>query len=641
MNKLVLSFLFLSFVLVCYSQTVFTYGNKSVSKDEFLRSFNKNPTAATNRKQALKDYLDLYINYKLKVQAAYAEKLHEDPTQQSELENFKQQIADNILNEEARIDELVKEAFQRSRKDIHLAQVFIEVMPGSDTSAAYKSIHSAYKALNTGKDFASVAKEYSGDEATQQSGGDLGYITVFTLPYEFENVAYKLKPGSHSAPFKSTLGYHIFKNIEERQAVGTRKVSQILIALPPSPNDEQKRSAAKVADSVYNLLNAGASFEALVRSVSNDNNTINNQGLLPEVAVGQYSAGFEQAAYALARPGDISRPFVTNHGYHILKLHEIKRVGADINDAVTLAYLKDKVTKDNRLIKAKKAFINKQLSVIRYKPSVYNEKELWRYTDSALQNRSLASFSQVNDKTTLFSFAKQKITVGDWIKFSKAIRQSAAVLSTLPYKALMQEYVKITAEEYYKNHLNEYSALFRQQVQEFKEANMLFGIMDVKVWSMANTDTAGLREHYEKHKVKYQWAPSADALIIVSTNQQAAHEVKQKIDPQFSNWRSVIEGYNGTVSADSGRYELGQLPVAEKTNFLPGVVTLPVKNEADGTYTFNYVIKVYKEKQQRNFEDARGMVISDYQQVLEDKWMADLKKKYPVKVNTAVFNSIK
>jgi peptidyl-prolyl cis-trans isomerase SurA len=641
MKKLVCTFLSLSLVIASYSQTIFTYGNKAVSKDEFLRAFNKNPNPVANRKQALKEYLDLYINYKLKVQAAYDAKLNEDPTQKFELENFKQQIAENILNEEARIDELVKEAFQRSQKDIHLAQVFVEVKPGGDTSAAYQAIQSAYKALKAGQDFTSVVREFSNDQVTKQSGGDLSFITAFTLPYQFENVAYKLKPGAYSAPFKSSFGYHIFKNVEERKSVGTRKVSQILIALPPFPSQDKLQSVTKQADSVYNLLQKGASFEDLVRSVSNDNNSVANGGLLPELGIGQYDAAFEQAAFALSKPGEISKPFLTNYGFHILKLQEIKPVATDYNDAMAVAAFKEKVTKDDRLTKAKKSHIARQLAVIKYKPSVYNEKELWRYTDSALSNGNTSSFAQVNAKTILFSFAQQKFTVADWMQFVKAIKQSSNPISRASYKELMQEYVNTTGAEYYRNHLSEYSPSFKQQVQEFKEANMLFGIMDVNVWSRANTDTAGLQEYYNKNKSKYQWEPSADALIIVSSNQQVAIEVKQKISPDFSNWRSVIDGYNGTVTADSGRYELSQLPVVDRTNFLPGVATVPVKNDIDGTYTFNYIIKVYKQNEQRNFDDARGMVISDYQQVLEDRWLAQLKKKYPVKVNTAVFNSIK
>ena len=120
-----------------FAQNVFTYGKNAVTKDEFEKAFNKNPNLPTDRKAALREYLNLYINFKLKVQAAYDAGLDKDPTQQYELQNFKTQLAENIINEQANIKELVKEAFDRSQKEVQLAQVFIEVPANADTTEAY------------------------------------------------------------------------------------------------------------------------------------------------------------------------------------------------------------------------------------------------------------------------------------------------------------------------------------------------------------------------------------------------------------------------------------------------------------------------------------------------------------------------
>ena len=87
--------------------------------------------------------------------------------------------------------------------------------------------------LKSGKSFDEVALKYSADPSVAQNKGNLGYITVFSLPYQFENIIYGLLPGKFSSPYKSNSGYHIFKNISQRKAVGRIKVSQILIAVPP------------------------------------------------------------------------------------------------------------------------------------------------------------------------------------------------------------------------------------------------------------------------------------------------------------------------------------------------------------------------------------------------------------------------
>src|SRR4051812_18304171 len=151
MNKLVLAGLFAILATGSFAQSLFTIGKVAVSKDEFLRAFNKNPVTGTERRKALKEYLELYINFRLKVQAAYDAGLDKDPNQQFELENFKKQLADNIINNEANVKELVKEAFERGQKEIHLQQVYIELPENVDTAEAYKKIQLAYKQLQAGK----------------------------------------------------------------------------------------------------------------------------------------------------------------------------------------------------------------------------------------------------------------------------------------------------------------------------------------------------------------------------------------------------------------------------------------------------------------------------------------------------------
>jgi peptidyl-prolyl cis-trans isomerase SurA len=641
MKRILLAFISFSIWANSNAQTVFTYGKNAVPKEEFLRAFNKNPTTASDRKKALREYLDLYINFKLKVQAAYDAGLDKDQTQQYELQNFRKQIADNIINDQANMKALVKEAFTRSQKDIHLAQIFIEVPAKGDTVEAYKKIHEAYKALQQGKDFTKVAEEYSSDPGSKQTGGDLGYITAFTLPYEYENIAYSIGPNTYTAPVRTAIGYHIFKNKGERKPLGSRKVAQILIAFPPNASDAERALAQRKADSVYQIIQKQKNFEEMVSAVSNDLSTNGNKGQLPEFGIGTYNPTFEEAAFALKTVGEVSKPIATNYGVHILKLLEIKPVAADEKDELYMASLQEKVSKDGRLTKAKKALVGKQLAMLKYKPGIYKEENLFKFTDSNYQQQTFKPYYGLNENTVLFSFATQNIKASDWLKFVRAVKSTPNEFSGKSYKELMADYVRTTADEYYRNNLEKYSPEFDKQVKEFKDANLLFGIMDKNVWGKANEDNKGLMTYYDQHKEKYTWAPSADALIVTCATEALATELQQKLTNNLTNWRSITDTYGTQVTADSGRYELSQLPVFERTRFTAGLLTTPVKNTSDGTYTFNYIVKLHPQKEPRSFEDARGMVISDYQQVLEDQWIASLKKKYPVKVNDPVFTTIK
>ncbi|GEO11495.1 peptidylprolyl isomerase [Segetibacter aerophilus] len=624
-----------------FAQTIFTYGNRAVTKDEFVSAFNKNPTAAADRKKSLKEYLDLYINFKLKVQGAYDAGLDKDATQQFELQNFKKQVADNIINDEANVKALVQEAFERSRKDIHLQQVFIEVAGNADTTEAYKKIQTAYKQLKDGKEFGSVAQEFATDEATKQSKGDLGFITVFTLPYDIETIAYNLKANSFSSPVKTKAGYHIFKNVGERKSSGTRRVAQILVAVPPNATIEDKKLAARKADSLYNLVKSGVDFGELAFTTSDDVSSNNNRGELPEFSTGTYDAPFENTAFSLKEKGDVSKPFQTAYGFHILKLLEARTAAGDLNDPAIFAALQEKVVKSNRLELSKKQLIQKKLSLLRYKPAPINSDNLYAFTNDALKKNTIAAVKGINLNTPIFSFAKQTVKAGDWINFVKNSSNTSYLTSKDNYQELYKDFISTTADKYYRDNLDVYSSDFSKQVKEFKEANLLFGIMEKNVWGKANTDTAGLVRYYNQHKSKYVWEPSADVIIVTCNKETLANDLQQKLKGNLNDWRQITSSNGTDISADSGRYELAQLPVTGKTNFVAGLITAPFKNNNDGTYTFNYLIKTYDAPAQRSFDDARGLVISDYQQVLENKWIAELKKKYPVKVNEAVFQSIK
>lgn len=630
---------FVALLLLCTiakSQPLFTYGNKTVTKEEFLRAFNKNPSLEPDRKKALREYLDLYINFKLKVQAAYDAHLQDDPNYSLETDNFRKQLSGNFINDEANIKALTDEAFRRSQEDIHLQQLFIATPGPKDTAAAYQKAQQALFDLNNGKSFAATVSKY----ATDESAADLGYITVFTLPYQYENIVYALKPNSHSSPVHSAYGYHIFYNAGIRPAVGRRKTAQVLITVPPGATPAEKAIYKSKADSIYRILQkTPGRWNEMVDLFSNDVTTASNHGVMQEFGIGQFSPAFESAAFSLAKPGDISEPVETGFGYHIIQLREIIPVAKSLDDAIVAAGFKERVERDDRLSEARRQLVNKWSKLAGYKPANYNQEELWAYTDSFFTGGNTKRFKKINDSTLIFSFAKQKVTAMDFAKYVRASK-AFPMYQSMSYPDLMKEYVKASTTEYYQSHLEDYNADYRGQLREFNEANLLFAIMDKEVWTKSTTDEAGLKKIYEANKQKYTWGPSASAIIFTANNEQTLAELQQKLKGNTGSWKSITEAFGNNVMADSNRYELGQIPVVDRTNFTDGLTTAPVKNN-DGSYTFAYILHVYNEPGQRSFEEARGMVINDYQAILEKEWLNALKKRYPVKINEAVFNSLK
>ncbi|GAC1426184.1 MAG: peptidylprolyl isomerase [Chitinophagaceae bacterium] len=636
--KQTLAALFVLIVCTVQSQTLFTYGKKSVNKEEFLLAYNKNNTSASKTEKAYRDYLDLYTRFKLKVQAAYDAKLDTLSGQAAELQNFREQIVDGFMNDESSVQLLVDEAFERSQKDLRVSNIYIPFR-GGDTLAAFGKAMEAYNKIQSGTDFAAVAEMYSADPAVHTTKGDIGFITAFTLPYEFETIVYTTPVGKTAKPYRSKTAYLIFKTTAERPAIGRIKAAQILIAFLPNPDDAEKEKKKNLADSVYNALLKGASFKDMVARYSNDNIGYQSGGLLPAFGTGRYSEDFEKAAFSLAKDGEISKPVLTSFGYHIIMRVERNPVNSDKRNKEAMGQLKQAVQADNRILVAKQMLARKVMKNMAFKMSAFDEKQFLAYADSMYTGKKPKQLPSMNDRTLLFSFPQQKLTAADFAKYIHGILNAPDMLRGKSTPQLLQQYAESVAMEYYRNHLEQYNKEFASQLKEFKDGNLLFEIMQRQVWDRAASDTVGLKHYYNNNKNKYWWEASADVILFTCSDSSNAVKAKKSFMQAPADWKTLVQNSDGTIQADSGRFELSQLPVSVSKDIKPGNISEPVKNAADNSTSFAYVIKMHNNRMPRNFEDARGFVINDYQAFLENKWIEMLKKKYPVKVNEAVLQS--
>ena len=640
MKKIFLGLLVTSFAFIVNAQTLFTYGSNAVSKDEFLRAYNKNKTAVTDKSKALRDYLDLFIKFKLKVKAATDMHLDTLSTLKSDLQNFRSQIEEGYLTDDQEVSRLVQEAFIRSQKDIHILHLFIPVptdAKGADSIKYSKAAQDAYAAAMQQKSFAQISDDLK-KSSVKADWADAGFITVFTLPYNYENIVYQLKPGEISKPFSSKNGYHLFKNVEERKAAGKIKIAQILISVPVNSTEIEKLQAKKLADSVYQALKSGADFAEMARNVSNDKMTFITGGELPEFGVGKFTPAFENRAFAMQKDGEITAPFETEFGYHILKRLSQTPVPTDKNEAYAFN-LKQQLQEDPRMQLARDKFLNDVLKKTHFKKNAnLNMSDLFKLTDSFLVADKIKPVGAVNGNTVLFSFDNSTVKVSQWLDFIKEYKNTSGAYKGETDKQLFEKYISNSAFDNYRKRLQQFNPDFKYQLQEFKEGNMLFEVMERNVWSKAAGDTTELKKYFDREPNKYIWGESADAILVSAASERIAKEAAQQLKAS-KDWKQIVDDNNPQLQADSGRYELKQLPV-DKIKIAEGFISDPVVNSADGTASFVKILKLYPANQPRNFEEARGLVINDYQNLLEEKWLQQLKKKYPVKINEQVFQSI-
>jgi len=628
-----------------FAQTLFTYGNNAVQKEEFLRAYNKNKNPTDNKEKALREYLDLYSKFKLKVKAAQEVSLDTLPQLTTDLQNFRSQIDEGYMNNDNALNGLIDEAFLRSQKDIHVVHFFAAIntkAKGTDSVKAIKAMQEVYSNLLSGKkDYDKLAADLSAKYSTVKTS-DIGYITAFALPYEYENIIYNLKPGQASKPYRSKNGLHIFKVIDERKGMGRWKIAQILLAIPPGNDVAANTALVQVkADSIYLKLQAGADFAELAKQYSDDKLTFLAGGNMPEFTTGKFELPFETAVFKLSKDGEISKPFLTQFGFHIVKRVSVLPVQTGKTDAAYMYEIKQKVLQDSRVNTAKDLFTKEVVKLIGYKKNAaVKDADLFRYADSVVANPAVNGSKEfpVSSKI-IYSAAKSNISGTDWLNFIREYKTNPEIYKGESNAALLQKIVTLKSLEYYRTHLEDFNPEFRAQIEEFKEGNLLFEIMERKVWSSAASDSAGLLKYYNEHKSKYLWGPSAEVIIFNSSNQKSA-EASLATLKEGKEWRKIADESNNSTQADSGRYELSQIVLSNGMQPATGMITPIVINPSDGTAGFVKIIKLHPANEQRSFEEARGLVVNDYQNILEEKWIGELKQKYPVKVDETVFQSL-
>ena len=639
MKKLIAAFTIMISVAAS-AQTLFYYGNDSVSAKDFLNAWRKNNSGVHSEK-SFTDYLHLYIQSRLKVKEAKERGYDTLPQLVSDLENLRQQIIPAYMNDKAGMDRLINEAYTRSQKDIHIAHIFISFKQNNayDTATAQRKLNAVLNELNKGRDFLLVAKDFSDDPSVATNSGDIGFITVFNLPYDLENIAYSTPIGSVSPVFRSLAGYHIIKNLGERRDPGRMKIAQILLAYPPDANAATKQKINKLADSIYARLLKGDNFGKLAAQFSNDVISASANGQIPEFSIGQYDPSFEKKVFAIQKDGMILPPFTTSYGIHIVK--RISKIPTyNKSDKKEMDALKDKVTQSDRMKSMQATIAKRVMNESGFRKTPFSQTELWVYSDSALNYKAPTIPIHLNSESILFKIGDKNYTVNDWIQHARNFRYKPDGSGMKGYPQIWNEFLELSAVNYYQSHLEEFNETFKNQISDFKEGNLFFEIMQRQVWGPSQTDTVALLNYYQANKQNYKWTRSADAVVFYASDAAAAKTYMSQLRKDPSNWRSLLTSYSEKIAADSARFELSQLPNPTKKLLKANTITDLQLNKADKTSSFAYVLKIYEKPEQRTFSEAKGLVINDYQKEKEKELITVLERKYPVKINNDVLNEL-
>lgn len=613
---------------------LFRIDGDPVSVGEFEYIYNKNNfnNKADYSEASLREYLDLFINFRLKVREAEARGLDKDPKLLSELKVYQEQLYNSFYDRE-KLNPLVDEAIARSASDVSVSHIYVSLQPGaadSTVAAAEAKINEAWEALEGGADWNTVTAAYSEDQYTRENGGELGWYTALQIAYyPLENAAWKTPPGSYSRPVRTGLGFHIVRVNDRRPARGLVRVAIIKLNKKQGDAAFNQQVAAQI-DQIANELAGGKAWGDMVSAYSQDPSTRENGGEMEWFGISKYDPVFEEAAFSLDEPGQISEPVETSNAWYILKLVDRKRGEEQEFDRDVMAR---KVKQSDRYTEQRREHVAAILSEYGFEllEPGYSEYRAFAESEFAMNSNR---FGQV-ESAPLVNICGTEYTNLDLAEY--LTRHQFKYRQYGPAERFSRFFDDFKEEKAIAFHViaygeenTEYGAL----LNEYRDGILLFDLMEENVWTKAVQDTAGLRAYYEKNKTDFMLPERAVVRTYATGNKKSAAMLVKalKSDPELSDaaWLTKLRN-KGIQTRHEERTVHHTDPDASKFAWAPGIYT--VEGEA-GTAVWR-VTEILKESP-RSFQDSRGFAIAAYQEYLEEQWIEELRSKYEVTIDEAV-----
>ncbi len=617
---------------------LFTVDSEKVLASEFIRVYNKNLDLVKDESQKdIDNYLELFIDYKLKLQEAKKLGLDKKPEYLREFSNYRKQLSKNFLTDTQVTESLVKEAYERISFEVNAAHVLIrlpEDAPAEDTSKAYNEIIKLReRVLNEG--FETVKKEVHNGQTIFAE--DLGWFGGFRMVYTFESAAFNTPVGELSQPFRTRFGYHVVKILEKRKSRGEVEVAHILVS---NKNKDTVQKPEERIKEIYTKLQQGEKFDNLAKQFSDDKSSANKGGKLSAFSSGQLnSKEFEETAFGLKNKGDYSQPVQSEIGWHILKLIEKKPVGSfdEMKGQLEL-----KVKRDSRSKLISDSFTKK----IKDYYKVIDNKEALDYFNTAVTDsffkRTWEIPQTLYKEKSLNKIGEKDITYMDFANYLfNAQRKNR---SQKPIQDIVndnyQEFINSSVLKYYEDNLEEENIEFAKIVSEYRDGLLLFELMESEIWNAAKKDSLGLKSFYDRNQNNYFLNERIDAIVASSPNEKVIDKASKLLSKGLIEDK-IKETLNkkGKINVifTTGIMDKNHQALPPDIEFKTGVSKIYKHNDSYIVCKVNKILP----KEQLSFEDAQGRVVTDFQDQKEKSWMLTLRDTYKIEVNKAVLNRIK
>ena len=619
--------------------TLMNINGKDIPISEFEYIYNKNNSNNVLDKKTLDEYVDLFVNFKMKVQEAIVQGLDTTQSFNSELSLYRNQLAEQYLTDNDMNSALLKEAYDRKKEEVEVSHILVKIADtgtAADTLAAYnKALGICKRALK--EDFTKLAKEVSDDQYAVKTGGYVGWVNALRTPYSFENAAFATPVGSVSRPARTFLGYHIIKVLNRRDSQGEVHVKHIFV-LDNDPNTANKPELKAKIDSLYQRLKAGDDFGDLAKKHSQDPGSARQNGELPWFGSGQMIPEFETAAFALKNEGDYTEPVRTQVGWHIIQLMG-KRPLAGMDELKT--DLENQIKANERSQKIMNSFAGKLKKEYNFTVNDAALAEIYQLADKVAPSDSLFNVEMKKLEKPLVTFADKTYTQKD---FGNYMLPAAA-----GFRGVRSDFIKDQLNAFTVNQLKTYEQTqldrkypdFHYLMQEYHDGILLFDVSNREVWEKASKDTEGLTKFFEANKTNYAWQkPHYKGRIVYCKNKQtlkAAKLIVKRADNDSID-KYLYQRLNDSiqyVKVEKGLWMEGENKVIDADIFKKGVVE-PAKE-----YPFYFISGKVLKTMPEDYTDVRGIITADYQDYLEKEWIKSLRQKYTFTVDEKVLKTVK
>jgi len=630
---------------------IMTINGKDFKKSEFEYFYNKYNNEDAIDKRSLSDYVDLFKNLKLKVAEAEAQGMDTTASFRTELSGYRTTEAKPYLDSLEINENMLQTEYARLKDVIeisHIAVYFNGVKKNdfktfpSDTLEAYNKAVQIRNRLLKGENFEKIAAELSDDvnSAKAEHPGYLGWFSGLMLTPPFEEVAFNVPVGGICPLVRSNFGYHIIKVNAKKENSGQINVAHILIPSPANTDPAGVDTARITINKLYDKLIHGADFSELAKEYSKDPGSASKGGELGWISYGgPIIKKFQDVAFELKDTGDISKPFQTQFGYHIVKLLGRKPIGSFEEKRKEI---ETKFNSNGYFIPLHQKGINNMKKEQDFKKNDAGYQLLFSKAETVYPTDSLF-FNALEDRNVLlFTIGDTKYSIGQFLDYLKKTGgRSPFTLSTELLNDRLQGFEFNSLREVKDRSLESKFPEFGNLIQEYRDGILMFDISNKEVWGKASEDTDGLAAFFEKNKQQYKWdEPHYKGYVVLTRDAKTKKKMQKEIagvDPEkavqylYDNYKVGDVSY---VKIEKGSFKKGDNPFVDEVAFKSGVANRPA--EFQDFFLLGKILDMPE-----SYMDIRGMVVTDYQNYLEEIWLKKLNEKYKVTLHPEVLRTMK